>query len=532
MMVEQLNVLDILRHAATVFPDREIVDRAPDGTLQRKTYSEAFQQVGRLTNALAELGVQAGDRVGTVAWSTIRHFELFYAIPAIGAVCHTINPRFTREQIVDTINRAGDRVLFVDPDFLELIADLRGEFHTVETIIALSSSAIDGVPCYDDLLKGQAADHDRPAFDERSAAFLSFTSGTTGAPKGVLYSHRSVVLHAMGNLASGVKPQRHESCVMPMASMFHVTAWGHPFLCPMVGSKLVLPGSRLDAISCYELIDKESVTLAYCVPTLLERIFAYVSENELHFHSLKAVACGGAPTPRSLVRTVEEKYGVEFIPGWGMTETSPTGAAGYKVVGQPEDRESEVYWRNRKKNRAVFGLQMKIVDEDENELPRDGVASGELVVRGNWVVGEYFGDPDSRQSCFTRDGWFRTGDVATIDRHGRMEIVDRIKDLIKSGGEWISSIELEQAALRHPAVEQAAAVAVPDPKWIERPVAFVCLGNGLSATEDEIKETMRQALDQKWKVPDRIIIVDSLPHTPTGKVAKRLIRERFSSGSI
>ncbi len=529
MMVQQLSTISILKHASFAFPDREVVSRGYDGEIERLPYSLAYRRVAQLANTLQAMGIRAGDRVGTVAWSNTRHFELFYGITGIGAICHKVNPRFSRQQVIDVINQAEDRILFVDPGFVDLIEGIRQELQTVKRVIVLAKAGEQGgEPTYDALISGFDDTFKWPNFDENAAAFLVFTSGTTSAPKGVMYSHRSVVLHAMANLASGVKPQRYESCVMPLASMFHVTAWGHPFLCPMVGSKLVLPGPKLDAVSCYELIEAEGVTLAFGVPTLWARILEHVEEQGGGFSTLQAVACGGAPAPRAMIRQFGEQFGVEFISGWGMTEVSPTGAAGNKVIGEPKD-DSEQYWAARRKNRVVFGIEMKLIDEAGNTVPNNGESTGELLVRGNWVAARYFGDDSISEGRFTDDGWMRTGDVATIDRHGRMEIVDRIKDLIKSGGEWISSLELENAALQHPAVAEAAAIAVPDPKWIERPLLVVRLQDGVEAQDCEIKDLMEQSLDQKWKVPDRIEFVDELPQTSTGKVAKTELRKRFGA---
>ncbi len=532
MMSERpLLISSILSHAATWQADAEIVSRTVEGPIHRYTYSEAERRTKRLAQALLRLGIKPGERVGTLAWSTHRHFELYYAIAGIEAVCHTINPRLFDDQIVYIINHAEDRLLFVDKTFLPLVKRLATRLPADCRIVVLSDSDaateadLATLPTYETLLAAEDGAFDWPEFDERTAAALCYTSGTTGHPKGALYSHRSTLLHAMAiSLPDAISMSAHD-VVCPVVPLFHVCGWGMPFAAPMNGAKLVLPGPRLDGESLYELFESEGVTYALGVPTIWLGFEAYLAASGKSCSTLIRLLSGGSAVPPSMVENFARR-GIEVRQGWGMTEMSPLGTtAALKAKHRGLDSEALAVLR-AKQGRPVFGVEMKIVDDEGRKLPHDGKSMGELLVRGPWIVNGYFADEAATAAAVEPDGWFHTGDMATIDPDGYMQIADRRKDVIKSGGEWISSIDLENAAVAHEGVAEAAVIGVPDRRWGERPLLIVAPRPGCRPeSEDLIKLLARQF--PKWMVPDEVVLVEELPHTATGKVMKTQLREIY-----
>jgi acyl-CoA synthetase (AMP-forming)/AMP-acid ligase II len=514
-----LLISDILAHAAAWHGDTAIVSCDAEGAPFRYTYAEAEIRVRRLARALTRLGIGAGDRVGTLAWNHHRHFELYYAVSGIGAVCHTINPRLADDQLVYIVNHAADRLLFVDPMFLPLVERIAARLPPDCRVIALDEGG------YEPLLAGESADFAWPQFDERTAAALCYTSGTTGAPKGALYSHRSTVLHAWAVALPDACAISANDVLALIVPMFHVCAWGAPYAAPMQGAKLVLPGPRLDGASLYRLFEAEGVTVSAGVPTVWLGFEAHLSASGARCSTLRRLLCGGSAVPPSLIAAFE-RHRIDLIQGWGMTEMSPLGAvARPKVKHAGLDAEAAMALR-AKQGRPPFGVEMKIVDDSGAALPHDGRSVGELLVRGPWVVGGYFENPEASAAAVETDGWFRTGDVATIDPDGFMQITDRRKDIIKSGGEWISSIDLENAAMGHPEIAEAAVIAVPHPRWGERPLLIVTLRPGRNADRAALLAFLAERFP-RWMLPDDVVALAELPHTATGKVLKTRLREMF-----
>ena len=536
MMAEPLRVATILEHAAKWHADTEVVSRLPEGGIHRYTYAAANRRSKQLALALLKLGIETGDRVGTLAWNTHRHFELYYGVAGIGAVCHTINPRLFPEQLVYIINHAADRLLFFDLTFLPLVERLAPVCPTVEKWVLMAGpqhlpaqSALPGLCSYEDLLAAETADYDWPTFDENTACSLCYTSGTTDQPKGVLYSHRSTVLHALGISLPDALNCSSLDAIMPVVPMFHVNAWGLPYAAPLNGAKLVLPGAGMDSASLYELFETEGVTFSAGVPTIWLALLQFMREGSRRFTSLRRTVVGGSSCPVALMQAFEDELGVTITHAWGMTETSPLGTGG-RLKGKHQSLSpADSLALRAKQGRAVFGIDMKIVGDDGQQLPHDGVAFGDLLVRGPWVVGDYFhsGTPGE----LTADGWFRTGDVATIDTDGFMQITDRSKDVIKSGGEWISSIDLENLAIAHPAVAEAAVIGVPSARWAERPLLIVVRRPGLDVSADELLAFFRGKV-AKFCEPDAVEFVEQLPHTATGKLLKTQLRKDFAGYSV
>ncbi len=538
MMDRPLSISSVMAYAARYHGGVEIVSRSVEGPIHRYTYRDSYARMHKLAHALAALGARPGDRIATLAWNTYRHVELYYAISGIGSVCHTVNPRLFRDQIVHIVNHAQDRILFVDLTFVPLVEEIAGELGSVEQIVVMTDRAhmpettLGDVLSYEELIADRPDSFDWPEFDENTAAGLCYTSGTTGEPKGALYSHRSTVLHALSLLAGcdGKWVSARDSCLV-VVPMFHVCAWGLPYACPIVGAKMVLPGAGYDPEALYELMDQEAVTTSAGVPTVWLALLDYLRGAGKRLDHLERVTCGGAAPPEALMRAFEEDHGVEFIQGWGMTETSPVGAV---CLLRPEMDEHPVearYAVKMKPGRAPFGYDMKIVDSDGRELPQDGQATGELLVRGYWVMGGYYENETANAAAFDAEGWFRTGDVASIDPDGYMQITDRVKDLIKSGGEWISSIDLENVVMGHPDVAEAAAIGLPHPKWSERPLLIVVPRDGAATGKDDIIAFLDGKV-AKWWLPDDVVFVDELPHTATGKVSKATLRERFKDHKL
>jgi len=529
MMTMPLAISSLLRHAALNHGDTEIVSRTCEGGIHRYNYREAHARSRKLANALARLDVRPGDRVATLAWNGYRHFELYYAVSGMGAVIHTVNPRLFPEQIAYIVNHAEDAYVFFDLTFAPLVEKLAPSCRGVKGWVAMTDRAhmpklaVPELLCYEELVGAQRDDFEWPAFDENTAAGLCYTSGTTGNPKGVLFSHRSSVLHAYAISLPDVSDYSARSVVLPIVPMFHVNAWGIPYAAPLAGAKLVFPGPGLDGASLHELFEKEKVTASSGVPTVWLGLINHMRQNNLRFSTLKKTVIGGSACPPAMIKALQEEFGIEVRHGWGMTEMSPVGTvntAKEKHLGLPAAQRFELAL---KQGRPIFGVEMKIVDGAGKELPRDGKAFGDLLVRGPWILREYYkgegGNP-------LRDGWFPTGDVGTIDPDGYLQITDRSKDVIKSGGEWISSIDLENVAMGHPAVAEAAVIGVRHPKWDERPLLIVVKKPGSEVTREALLQFYEGKI-AKWWLPDDVVFVDQLPHTATGKLSKMTLRQQF-----
>ena len=536
MMADQLRVAGILEHAARWHADAEIVSRLPEGGIHRYTYADAHRRSRQLAQALLKLGIATGDRVATLAWNTHRHFELYYGVAGIGAVCHTINPRLFPEQLVYIINHAEDRLLFFDLTFLPLVERLAVVCPTVEKWVLMAgpqhlpvASELLGLCSYEDLLAPETGDYAWPTFDENTACSLCYTSGTTDMPKGVLYSHRSTVLHALAISLPDMLNCSALDVIMPVVPMFHVNAWGLPYAAPLNGAKLVLPGAGMDAASLYELFENEGVTFSAGVPTIWLGLLQFMREGQRQFRTLRRTVVGGSSCPPALMKAFEEELHVDIRHAWGMTETSPLGTAGTLKTQHKALSPADNLAVRAKQGRAVFGVDMKIVGDDGQALPHDGVAFGDLLVRGPWVMRDYYRSPAPGE--LTADGWFRTGDVATIDPDGYMQITDRSKDVIKSGGEWISSIDLENLAVAHPAVAEAAVIGVPSAKWSERPLLIVVRRPGLDVSAEELLAFFKGKV-AKFCEPDAVEFVEQLPHTATGKLLKTQLRKDFAGYSV
>jgi 3-(methylthio)propionyl---CoA ligase len=517
-----------LRHAANFHRDTEIVSRSVEGPIHRYTYADAERGAARLAQALLRLGVRPGDRVGTLAWNTWRHFELYYGISGIGAVCHTINPRLYDDQIVYIVNHAQDHILFVETSFVPLVERLWPRLPQDCRVVLLgpAETSLPVIGAYDELTGAESGGFAWPEFDERSASALCYTSGTTGRPKGVLYSHRSTVLHALGASLPGAIAMSANEVVCPVVPLFHACGWGTAYAAPMNGAKLVYPGPKLDGESLHELFEAERVTVGLGVPTVWLGFDSYLRETNRNCSTLQWVLCGGSAVPAALLQAFEAR-GVAILQGWGMTEMSPLGTtAALKAKHQTLPAAAQTAIKLTQ-GRPVFGVEMKIVDDDGNALPHDGKAVGELLVRGPWVVSGYFEDEEATRAAIKPDGWFHTGDVASIDPDGYVRLTDRYKDVIKSGGEWISSIDLENAAMADETVAEAAAIAIPHPKWQERPLLVVVPRSGCQPEPERLLRLLAQQFP-KWMLPDDVVVVDDLPHTATGKVMKSKLREMFS----
>lgn len=535
MMSQPLLISALLRHAERHHPRVEVVSARVEGDIHRENFSELAGRARRMAKAIAALGAKPGDRIATMAWNTHRHMELYYAVSGSGAVLHTLNPRLHPDQIAYIVNHAGDRMLFFDVSFLALIESVAPRLPTVEYFVALTdranlqpSASLPNLWCYEDLLAAQDDDHDEwPEFDENTASSLCYTSGTTGNPKGVLYSHRSTLLHSFAAaLQDGLNVSGMDT-VLPIVPMFHVNAWGLPYIACMVGAKLVLPGPALDGKSLFALMESEKVTVAAGVPTVWQGLLAFVESQGTSFSTLRRTIIGGSACPPAMMRMLQEKYGVRVSHAWGMTELSPLGVSCTFKPSHDSLTTEQRYAVQAKQGHGVFGVDFKIVDESGNELPWDGKATGELHVRGPWVVSSYFGMDASP----LEDGWFPTGDVCSVDADGYVQITDRSKDVIKSGGEWISSIEVESIAVAHPAVAMAACIAAAHPKWDERPLLVVVKKPGMQVTRDEILGFFENKVP-RWWAPDDVVFVDAIPLGATGKMQKNKLREQFKEHSL
>lgn len=530
MQSHNLLISSLLTHAERFHGDQEVVSRRVEGDIHRQTYRQLAQRARKLANALARLGIENNQVVGSLAWNGYRHMELYYAVSGSGAVLHTLNPRLHPDQVEWIANHAEDQILFFDLSFLPLVEAVAPKLQTVKAFVVMTdrdhapaSTSIPNLMSYEDLLSNESDEFEWPDLDENQASSLCYTSGTTGNPKGVLYSHRSTILHTYAAAMPDAMNCASGDTILPVVPMFHVNAWGLPYVACMVGAKLVFPGPFMDGRSLYELFESEQVTLAAGVPTVWQGLLNHMESSNLKFSSLKRTIVGGAACPPSMMLSFEQTYGVSVLHAWGMTELSPLGTVGQlkgKHLNLPLDQRLAY---KAKQGRPVYGIDIKIVGEQGEELPRDGKAAGELMVRGPWVVNTYFkgagGDP-------LLDGWFPTGDVANIDAHGYMQITDRSKDVIKSGGEWIGSIDLENIAMSHPCVAMAACIGVKHPRWDERPLLVVVLKPNSQLTREELLAFYEGKI-AKWWTPDDVAFVESIPLGATGKMLKNKLREQF-----
>ena len=529
-----LLISNLIEFAARHHHDAEIVSRRVEGDLHRYTYRDAAARSRRVAGALDRLGLGAGERVGTLAWNGYRHFELYFGVAGSGRVVHTLNPRLAPEQIVWIVNHAEDRVLCFDMSFLPIVKAVWSKCTTVRHWVALcaadalpADTGIAGLRSYEDWIGAESETYAWPQFDEKTAAALCYTSGTTGNPKGALYSHRSTILHAYAGALPDALGLSARDSVLPVVPMFHVNAWGIPYGAAMTGAKLVFPGPALDGKSVYELIEAERVSFAAGVPTVWLMLLNHMQGQGLKFSTLQRTVIGGSACPPAMIRSFHVDYGVTVLHGWGMTEMSPLGTVCNLKLGQLGLPLEQRLALMAKQGRALFGVEFKIVDPEGRELPWDGKSSGDLLVKGPWIISGYFrgegGDPLRHDA----DGdWFPTGDVATIDADGFMQITDRSKDVIKSGGEWISSIDVENVAMAHPAVAMAACIAVPHPKWDERPLLVVVRKPGAELTREQLL-AFYEGKVAKWQVPDDVQFVDAIPLGATGKMQKMKLREQF-----
>ena len=528
MMEAPLLISTLLEHAESVHPHSEIVSRRCEGDIHRYTMKDAAARARQVANLLTSLDIQQGDRIATLAWNGYRHFELYFGISGYGAVLHTINPRLFPEQLIYIINHAEDRWIFVDLTFVPLLEAIQ-EHIQVEGFIVLCDedkmpkTSLENAHCYETLLAQQSTSFEWPEFDERSAASMCYTSGTTGNPKGVLYSHRSTVLHGLATISKDTLGLSSTSCFLPVVPMFHVNAWGTPYAAAITGAKQVFPGAGMDGASIWELIEAENVDLLLGVPTVWLMLLNHMDIIGKTLDSVQNVVIGGAAAPISMIKKFQETHNAFVIHAWGMTETSPIGTVNSHNEYMDSLPVEERYKLQTKQGRPVYGVKIKIVDDNNNDLPNDGKTYGRLLIKGPWIASGYYKHDDNSDFI---DGWFDTGDVATIDQNSYMQIVDRSKDVIKSGGEWISSIDLENIAVGHPELAECCVIGASHPKWDERPLLLAVRKPNSTVTEAEVKEFLEDKI-AKWWMPDAVIFVDSLPHTATGKLLKKDLRVEY-----
>jgi len=534
MMETPLLVSSILRHAERNFPEREIVSVTADDPLHRYTYRDCFRRARQFANALDKLELARGDRVAMLAWNDFRHLEAYYGIGGAGYVCHTINPRLFPEQVAYIINHAEDRYLLVDLLVMPLVEKLASQLSGLKGIIVLTSeasmpeTALDNVYCYETLLAAEDEAYDWPALDENDAVAMCYTSGTTGNPKGVVYSHRSQVLHALAVVAPDALNLSNRDTILPVVPLFHVNAWGIPYAAPMVGARIVFPGPKMgDGETLYRLMEGEQVTVSLGVPTIWSALLQYLDETDNTLDALQRTVIGGAAAPESMIRAFQDRHNVVVNQGWGMTEMSPVGTVNTLKAGLAESLSAdEIVALRTKAGRGLYGVEMRIVDDAGDELAWDGQQAGALQVRGPWVCSAYY-RLERDVTSHTEDGWFNTGDVAKIDALGYLQITDRTKDVIKSGGKWISSIDVENVAVGHPGVAEAAVIGVPHPKWTERPLLIVVKAPGQNPDKASVLDWFDGKIASWWR-PDEVVFVDEIPHTATGKVRKTALREQFA----
>jgi len=525
-----LTVDKILDHAKNWHGEREVVTRSVEGPIVRTNYAAIHERARRVSNALLAWGIKSGDRVATLAWNTGNHIETWYGIMGIGAVCHTLNPRLFPEQLAYIINHAEDRILFTDLTFVPLLEAVLPHCPTVERVIVMTDAAhmpqakLPRAEAYETVLEQSSSDVTWGGFDEQTACGLCYTSGTTGNPKGVLYSHRSNFIHTLLGMQTTVLGGTPSEVILPVVPMFHANAWGIAFAGPAAGSKLVMPGAKMDGASIYELIETEGVTFSAAVPTVWQGLFGHMVENNLKFSTLRKVLIGGSACPEALIRGFQDKFGVEVVHAWGMTETSPIGTIANltpELKALPYDKQ--MAWR-MKQGTPPLGVELKIKNYGGQDMPHDGKTYGRVMVKGPTVAGAYFKGEGG--DILDHEGFFDTGDIASVDSHGFMQITDRAKDVIKSGGEWISSIDIENIAVGHPKVALAAVIGAAHPKWDERPVLMVKLKEGEAEDKQEHLDFLQGKI-AKWWMPDDVIFVDDIPLGATGKIDKKTLRERM-----
>ena len=525
-----LTLQHILGRMRSVYGESEVVTLTDDGP-QRASYSDVAKRVDKLVHALAGLGIGDSDRVATFAWNTQRHLEIYLAAPCMGAVLHTLNIRLFADQLTYIANHAEDKIIFVDDSLVPLLEKVAPTFETVETYVVMGDGDAGSLPGkilrYEELLAEQTDEpFEWPELEEKQAAGLCYTSGTTGNPKGVLYSHKSNVLHSFGACTADAMGLSSSDRMLPIVPMFHANAWGIPYAAGLTGCSLVMPNKFMQAEPLAKAIEAEKVTISAAVPTIWADLLKYADENSPDLSSVDRVICGGAAVPLSLMQAWEQKHGLRIIQAWGMTETSPLGS----VARPPAGVEGDEHWDFRNKAGRINPLvEARIVGDDGSELPWDGEATGELQVRGPWIARAYYNDPSGDDKF--DDGWLRTGDIAAIDSHGFIRISDRTKDVIKSGGEWISSVALEGELMAHPCVEEAAVIAKPDEKWTERPLACVVIKEGEDVSTEELTSHLRERV-AKWWVPDEFAFIDEVPKTSVGKFDKKVLRKRLEEGSL
>lgn len=525
-----LTVDKILDHAKNWHPHREVVTRSVEGPVVRTTYAEIHGRAKKVSKALLDWGIKPGDRVATLAWNTARHIEAWYGIMGIGAVCHTLNPRLFPEQLGYIINHAEDKIIFVDLTFIPLLEAVLPHCPSVERVVVMTdeytmpATKLPQAECYEQIVAGAPGEVQWGGFDEQTACGLCYTSGTTGNPKGVLYSHRSNFIHTLLGMQSTVLGPSPKETILPVVPMFHANAWGIAFAAPASGAKLVMPGARMDGEAIYDLLESEQVTFSAAVPTVWQGLLAHMREKGLKLSTVKRVLIGGSAVPESLIRAFNDEFGVEVLQGWGMTETSPIGTLSNltpELAALPYDEGMK--WRI-KQGVPPLGVELKLKNYAGQEMPHDGHTYGRLMVRGPTISGAYFKGEGGE--ILDNEGFFDTGDVATVDEHGFMQITDRAKDVIKSGGEWISSIEIENIAVGHPKVELAAVIGAAHPKWDERPVLVLKLKPGESQDKQEHLDFLQGKI-AKWWMPDDVVFVDDIPLGATGKIDKKVVRERL-----
>ena len=531
-----LTVGMIFRHGRAVFGESEVVTFEGDGS-RRATYAEVAVRSDRLAVGLQSLGITTGDRVGTFLWNTQEHLEAYFAVPGIGAILHTLNLRLFPEQLVYIVNHAADRVIIVDDNLVPVLSRVAGELKTVERYVVVGDGDASELEAaapnaevlrYDALLAASdPTGFEYPEVDEKAAAAMCYTSGTTGNPKGVVYSHRSTFLHSMASGTGAVVAYTSNDRILPIVPMFHANAWGTPYAGWMAGADLLMPGRFLQAEPLATFLNQEAVTCACAVPTIWADLLRYSENHDIDFSHLRHVTCGGAAVPRVLMKRFQERFGVRIIQGWGMTETSPLAALGHPPRGIEPGTPEDLDWRALT-GRIIPGIELRIVDDDGTVLPWDGEAVGEIQVRGPWVTASYYDDPAPEKFDH---GWLRTGDIASVTPNGYIKISDRSKDVIKSGGEWISSVELEGLIMAHPAVAEAAVIAVPDPRWDERPLACVVLREGATATAEELRDFLAGHV-AKWQLPERWTFIDEVPKTSVGKFDKKVLRAEYADGAL
>ncbi len=534
MQNQPLLISNLIEFAERHHGDGEVVSRRVEGDIHRYTWADVAQRARQVANALDGMKLQVSDRVATLAWNGYRHLELYFGVSGSGRVLHTINPRLHPEQIAWIANHAEDQVLCFDMTFLPIIQAVHSKCTTIKHWVALCDAdklpADSGIPnliSYESLLQKQSDQYTWPSFDENSASSMCYTSGTTGNPKAALYSHRSTILHAYAAALPDVMCISARDAILPVVPMFHVNAWGIPYSAALTGAKLVFPGAGMDGKSIYELIEGEGVSYAAGVPTVWQMLITHMKANNLKFSTLKRTVIGGSACPPAMINTFRDDYGVDVLHAWGMTELSPLGTLctlKNKHLKLPAQEQMQI---RMKQGRAIFGIDMKIVDGDGKDQPHDGKAYGDLLVRGPWVVANYYkGEGDPLVKDTHGNGWFPTGDVATIDPDGYMQITDRSKDVIKSGGEWISSIDIENIAVAHPAVAMAACIGVPHPKWDERPIVAVVKKPDAQVSREELLQ-FYEGKTAKWQIPDDVVFVDAIPLGATGKMLKTKLREQL-----